>query len=347
MIELFQEIYRSLREGKQLILATIISHRGSTPRTSGAGMVVYGDGTISGTIGGGKVEGEVINAASRLFETKGAQLSFFNLKQTGQADDMDLVCGGEMQVLLELFSPRPEVLGMFRAINEQITRGQSFLWLGKVTETGAQYRVERAVHTVEGDWIGTLQAESGLQKRVSTFNPNQKEDAFFDIDNHPYLIESILSPKTVYLMGAGHVSKEIALLTKQVGFKTLVYDDRAEFANVKNFPGVDGVFVCNDFEKVFAEFNIPAGGYIVIVTRGHRCDKDVLAQALRSDAEYIGMIGSRNKRESLYRDLTEEGFDRTVLEQVHCPIGLPIRAESPAEIAVSVVAELIKYRAER
>jgi xanthine dehydrogenase accessory factor len=143
------------------------------------------------------------------------------------------------------------------------------------------------------------------------------------------------------------VSKEIARLTKQVGFRTLVFDDRADFASTERFPGADGIFVCSDFASVFDGLSVTPGSYIVIVTRGHRFDKEALAQALRTEAGYIGMIGSRKKRQSVYQELINEGFQQNELDQVHCPIGLSIDAETPAEIGVSIVAELIQHRANR
>lgn len=150
---------------------------------------------------------------------------------------------------------------------------------------------------------------------------------------------------TVYIMGGGHVSKELALLTKQVGFKTLVFDDREEFANKARFPDIEGVFICSDFSKVFEDFNITPGGYVVIVTRGHRFDKEVFASALKTNAEYIGMIGSRKKRQYTYQSLIAEGYQQSDLDRVYCPIGLSINAETPAEIGVSIVAQLVQHRA--
>jgi xanthine dehydrogenase accessory factor len=143
------------------------------------------------------------------------------------------------------------------------------------------------------------------------------------------------------------VSKEIALLTKQVGFRTLVFDDRKEFANPARFPGADGIFICKGFDSVFDDYRVVPESYIIIVTRGHRFDQEILAQALKTEAGYIGMIGSRRKKESVYQALLKEGFSQSDLDQVHCPIGLSIDAETPAEIGVSVVAQLIQHRAGR
>jgi xanthine dehydrogenase accessory factor len=143
------------------------------------------------------------------------------------------------------------------------------------------------------------------------------------------------------------VSREIAWLTNRLAFHTIVIDDRPEFANAERFPSADAVLVYPDYRHVFGDFDIDADSCIVIVTRGHRFDKQVLAQALESKAGYIGIIGSARKRNTIYQALISEGVDPDELERVHCPVGLAIDAETPAEIAVSIVAQLIQHRAHR
>ena len=346
MSELFEEIYQSLNNGGELALATIISHRGSTPRTSGSNMLVYPDGRISGTIGGGIVEGDVIKSALGLFATQDAVISSYSFSQTNSSD-MDLVCGGEMQVLIEHFAADRRNHEMFGLICNEIHNGRSFLWVGKVTSNGRQYQVERAVQTVDNRWLGPLQKENSLQEKLNSGSPGPGKTALVSVEKHQYVVSALQPPDTVYIIGGGHVSKEIAQLTRQVGFRTMVFDDRENFANPERFHGVDGVHICKDYADVFGGFSVTPSSCIVIVTRGHRFDKEVLAQSLRTEAGYIGMIGSRKKRASIYRDLLNDGFEQDELDRVHCPIGLSIDAETPAEIGVSIVAELIKHRANR
>jgi xanthine dehydrogenase accessory factor len=126
-----------------------------------------------------------------------------------------------------------------------------------------------------------------------------------------------------------------------------VLDDRAEFANFERFPEADTVRVLDDFEDGVDGLGIDADTYAVIVTRGHLYDRVVLGQVLKTEAAYIGMIGSRRKIDSIYRTLLKEGFTAADFQRVHAPIGLDIQAETPEEIAVSIVAELIQKRAQR
>jgi xanthine dehydrogenase accessory factor len=151
---------------------------------------------------------------------------------------------------------------------------------------------------------------------------------------------------TVYIFGAGHVSQKLALITGMVGFRTVIVDDRAEFASTARFPSADQVMVVPDYDHLFEKIKLDAESYLVIVTRGHLYDKTVLAQAVKQEVIYTGMIGSKRKKEAVFKALLEEGITSDQLERVHSPIGLSIGAESPEEIAVSIVAELIKTRSE-
>jgi xanthine dehydrogenase accessory factor len=122
-------------------------------------------------------------------------------------------------------------------------------------------------------------------------------------------------------------------------------DDRAEFANRQRYPEANTIKVLDNFDNCFPELG--TDDFVVIVTRGHQYDRDVLAQALKTKAGYIGMIGSKRKREAIYRSLLQEGFTELDLQRVYSPIGLDIGSDTPQEIGMSIVAELVKARAEK
>jgi len=166
-------------------------------------------------------------------------------------------------------------------------------------------------------------------------------------ENANVLIEPICNLGRLYIFGAGHVSQKLAELAKKIDFMVTVVDYRAEFANVERFPATDEIIVPNSFEGCFEELPIDKDSYIVIVTSGHMFDLTCLKQALSTDAYYIGMIGSRRKRNIVYENLKKDGFTIDDFNKVHNPIGLEIGAETPEEISVSIAAELIKVRRER
>ena len=157
-------------------------------------------------------------------------------------------------------------------------------------------------------------------------------------------IDPLMPFDILYLFGAGHVSTFVASLASMVGFRVLVIDDRKEFASKERFKEADKLIVL-PFSEVFEKINISSSSYIAIITRGHIHDLNVLREALKRSDGYIGMIGSKRKREKIYQALMDEGVSDEKLKQVYSPIGMDIDAETPEEIAVSIVAELIRVRA--
>lgn len=342
---MFHEIHQVLLDGHELAVATVIGEKGSTPRTSGSKMIVYRNGGISGTIGGGAVEGDVIQRAVGLFETRGAQIVSYDLSRNANVRGMDVICGGRMQILIEHVPAHEKNIELYNAAQEEINMSQSFFWIGKITDDRTPLTVEHAILNARNEYIGPPHAEQAM-RRLAASKAFIAAGCYFSRNrDHSYVIETIRPPHTLFLFGAGHVAKQIAALGQMVGFRIVVVDDRAEFANADRFPDADVILVRPGFTEVFNEFRPHPGDFVVIVTRGHRFDREVLDQALQTEAGYIGMIGSRRKREAIYRQLMNQGVCPSALEQIHCPIGLSIDAETPAEIAVSVVAQLIQQRA--
>jgi xanthine dehydrogenase accessory factor len=155
-------------------------------------------------------------------------------------------------------------------------------------------------------------------------------------------VEPILPQPVLYLFGGGHVSMAVAKSASAAGFCVGVIDDREAFANVERFPMA--LEIHTSYEDAFAKIHPNVASYLLIVTRGHKEDMRVLAWAVRTEARYIGMIGSKRKVLSVYKALENEGYRPEEFERVFAPMGLEIGALSPEEIAVSIVAELIAVR---
>ena len=165
-----------------------------------------------------------------------------------------------------------------------------------------------------------------------------------DKGSDKYIIEKITRSNKLYIIGAGHVGQKISEIMKILGFYVVVMDDRIEFANKDRFNTADEVMVLPSFDNLFEHFTVSDKDYVIIVTRGHAFDKEVLAQCLTSKAKYIGMIGSRRKKQLIYEQLLTEGYTEKELAEVYCPIGLSINADTPEEIAVSIAAEIIQIK---
>ena len=156
-------------------------------------------------------------------------------------------------------------------------------------------------------------------------------------------IEPVLPMPLLYIFGAGHVAIELFKTARNAGFDCIVTDDRETYANAERFPNALQI-LAKDFDEALAELTPSESSYIVIVTRGHRDDMRVLRWAVQTPARYIGMVGSKRKAITVFRELTREGLDPSLFDRVHSPIGLDIGAITPEEIAISVVAELIAMR---
>src|SRR5713101_8344982 len=195
-------------------------------------------------------------------------------------------------------------------------------------------------------WQAAREVMESEKPRTLTFNLNQ--DPKYDTGlvcggTLEIFVEPVLPPASLYIFGAGHVSVNLYKVAKDAGFDVTVADDREAYANRERFPEAKEV-IAEDFEQATARLAPNESSYIVIVTRGHRDDIRVLRWAVQTQARYIGMIGSKRKTISIFRELTKEGVPAQLFERVHAPVGLDIGAITPEEIAVAITAELIAVR---
>jgi xanthine dehydrogenase accessory factor len=195
-------------------------------------------------------------------------------------------------------------------------------------------------------WQAAREVMESEKPRTLTFDLNQdpKYDAGLVCGGTlEIFVEPILPPADLYIFGAGHVAASLYKIARISGFDVTIIDDREAYANRERFPDAQQVIV-EDFEKASAELTPSEFSYIVIVTRGHRDDMRILRWAVQTPARYIGMIGSKRKIITIFKDLQGEGLAASLFDRVHAPIGLDIGAITPEEIAVSITAELIAKR---
>jgi len=183
----------------------------------------------------------------------------------------------------------------------------------------------------------------GEPKLLSFDLTGKKEDGMICGGKADVYIEPILPLPALYIFGGGHISFSLARIAKMVGFRVVVIDDRKEYANPERFPEADQT-IADGYRNTFLQVVINEFSYIVIVTRAHAHDQTVLEWAITTNARYIGMIGSMKKIKTVFDNLVAKGTDKEKLERVHAPIGLDIKAETPEEIAVSIIAEIVKVR---
>jgi len=345
MTDILHQLLELLAHGESLVRATILTHEGSTPRSAGSRMLLAaanstelpgGVRIVAGTVGGGLVEARVMERGAQVLATGKRCVESFDL--TGElAAGADMICGGKLRVFLERVDPA--ALPVYRALAQELERGERGLLLTPVQ--AGQSTLLLADGSASGAAL-TPELEQQARARAADINA----PVVLCFEGTEYVLEPVAGASPLTILGAGHVARSTAQVAALAGFQVLVLDDRPEFANAERFPCAR-TRVLPDFSDTLKDVPCGPGAFLVIVTRGHVHDADVLAQALRTRAGYIGMIGSRRKRDAVYDRLRSQGFTDADLGRVHCPIGLEINAETPEEIAVSIVAELIACRAGR
>jgi xanthine dehydrogenase accessory factor len=330
-MSIYDVVASYLKEEKRGILATVVSKAGAAPRQEGAKMFVGEDKKSFGTIGGGRLEAEAVEKALKSMNTSEARLFHFRMDAKEVADE-GMLCGGNVDVLLEPVLDRHREV--YEGIRECEKKGIRSVLVTRFNKTPLQKSLIDRNGVVWGDSIGT--------EEMAELRDFWNENRVRLLDNDT-AVEPLLALSNLYIFGAGHVSQFLSKVAKMVDFNVTVIDDRAEFANRERFPEADNVII-DDFNKVFNYLDFSQEPYLVIVTRGHSHDALVLEKSIAQPTRYIGMIGSKRKIRMVLDHIRKKGVNKESLERVHAPIGIDINSETPQEIAISIVAQLIQVR---
>ena len=296
-------------------------------------------------LGGGLLEARAFEAAAQsLFMGTSSQIS---CDMSGFTPDSDMICGGGMDVLCEVLTPDKASLFAFAA--QALRSGVGGVWVVDVNREPPLRRLylDSLPENAAPATGSTLPPDASLDiAPVRTLLAQRKgRPGLVTTDACRIYIEPLAAPPVLLLCGGGHVSLEVARLAHVCGFIVDVVDDRPEFSNPQRFPMARRCHVLPDYENLVEACGIGRHHYVAVITRGHGFDRETLAQALTSHAQYIGMIGSKTKRDQIYAILRGQGVPDAELAAVCCPIGLTIEAETPQQIAVSIVAELLAVQA--
>ena len=326
------------RSGVPAALATISRRHGSLPMASDAKMLVTTDGRRWGTVGGGCVEADVTEQAL-LAIGQGAPVSVTHTLNADLAGDIGLSCGGTAEFFMEPVLTSPEAVALYAGVAAAISsRVPIVVYTAAKWEDGPRKAACGGLPT--GPHLPPMHAVGSLDRFPTIDDDNVT--TLFDRETDIF-VESIPRMPRVVIFGAGHVGLEIAKLASSVGFYTVVIDDREEFANTERLPWVQEV-IPEDFRSILDRFAFDEDDFVLATTRGHSFDAYIIQRTAASPARYVGMLGSKRKKAVIMKALAEAGVPQDALDRVVTPIGLDIRADTPAEIAVSVVAELVKVR---
>lgn len=306
---IFTTLLYEMEKHHDTVLCTIIADSGSTPRGKGAQMLVGDAGLLSGTIGGGAVEGGAIALGQTLLRERRSAVHEYKLRHN-DGEDIGMVCGGDVTVHLQ-----------FIAAGDPVWRELA----GSV--------LHRIALRQPGALVLALDGGAPALRDVP------------ETDSAHIALPLPIGERAI-LFGGGHCSLALCPLLTTVGFRVTVVDDRPELVTKERFPTADAV-ICCDLERVTETVSIGEEDYVVVMTNGHSHDFAVQEQVLRGKYAYIGVIGSRAKTASVNARLREAGISEAAIASVHTPIGTAIKAVTPEEIAVSIAGEMICVRATR
>ena len=329
MNTIISKLLTKMTLGHDTVLVTIVSETGSTPRGTGAQMVVGYNGWLAGTIGGGAVEKKAIEYGRELVVEKRSVLHEYQLRSES-SDNLDMACGGDVTVFFQYIA------------------ADDAAW-----RTVAERTLER-MNQVQGGWLVQRldgSAPTLLDEKCAVL-AGEPDAALVDlaIGTCALTEKSFAMPLPVgeraIIFGGGHCGLALAPVLKSIGFRVVVFDDREEYANQERFPGVDQV-ICGDYLRLNDYITFDENDYVVVMTTSHHHDFEVEEQALRHPLAYIGAMGSAQKTRAVNERLRACGIADEDLDRVYTPIGLNLGGHTPAEIAIAIAAEMIQVRSQK
>lgn len=329
MTTIFAKLAYELEKQHSVMLVTIMSQNGSTPRGTGAQMLVGASGHIIGTIGGGAVEQLSGQMAQKLLQEKTSGRHSFLLHQNA-SEDIGMVCGGDVSVWFQFIDAMDPAWPAFVAQLLSMLSSQQPGWFVQKLDGSMPALLNESGELVAG-WPAETLELGDTQACILT------ETCF---------AMPLQTREHAVLFGGGHCTQALVPILRHIGFRVTVMDNRPEFAVPELFPEAD-VVLCGDYLKIDDYLKLEASDYVVIMTSGHSHDLEIQAQVLQKPLAYVGVIGSRSKKAFVNERLKELGIPEEAIHLVHTPIGIHIKAVTPEEIAVSIAGEMIYERAIR
>jgi xanthine dehydrogenase accessory factor len=310
-------------EGVPVSLATVTSIVGSAPRELGAKLAVAADGRMAGSVSGGCVEGDVVEAALQVLANGSPQLRHYGISDE-MALEVGLMCGGEIDVFLEMVDGSPA--DILSALVDYVER---------------QVPVARVVAFDRGT-VGMVTADATVGDHVEVESAREALVAGTSRSSAGGFVDVINPPPRVWVVGAGHIAEHLVAFSERAGFAPIVVDPRRLFADQPRFGAVEVLPTWPD--RAFAERGLRPSDSVVVLSHDPKIDEPALCAALTAELAYVGAIGSRRARADRADRLAQAGVRPDQLARLHAPIGLDLGGQSPAEIALAIVAELVSVR---
>jgi xanthine dehydrogenase accessory factor len=346
---LYAKLVSLLLKNKSCVLATVTSATGSTPQKPGSSAIFGKNGVIAGTVGGGVVELAVTKIATQYIRAKKTGFFTFDLNHEiggGQGP----ICGGGMNIFIDA---NPAIhLPVFEALIKSTQKRMPGVLVTLFSGANKTAEISRKWLTKENMADELMLLPDLVIKSVREMLNNPVSDDFREIqlsepsgsERKIAFLETVVPPPLLLVAGAGHVGKAVTHIGNWLGFEVAVWDDRPEFATAKNLPEARQTF-SSDIALLKEKLAFGNDTFVVIVTRGHKNDAEVLKEFIHENVAYVGMMGSKRKIAQVRQMFLENGWATDEQwNRVHTPIGIEIGSVSVNEIAVSIAAELIAVR---
>lgn len=339
MRELLEQIETWIDNGQSVALATVIKTWGSSPRPVGAGMALTADGGMVGSISGGCVEGAVIDASLDVLKSGKTNQLHFGVADS-EAWEIGLACGGEIEVFVRVFSR-----SQLEVWKSAFQTGQAF-WSALLVDGADKLLGKELILLEDGNMLGDdfpLTQQQLIAKAVGEVKTRGKTSSqAIEADNLGELFLNRIQMKpTLIIVGGVHIAVPLVNLAEIVGFEVIVIDPRRLFGTEERFPGIKQV-LSEWPEKAFQKIQINESTAIVMLTHDPKIDDPALKIALSSRAFYIGALGSKKTHKKRVERLAADGVESEKLNLIHAPIGLNLGGRSPEEIALAIMAEIVK-----
>jgi xanthine dehydrogenase accessory factor len=348
MSELLEQFASVEASGRPAALATLVAAAGATPKKAGSTMWVAENGSILGSVTiGGCVDARVIENAERVIASGKPELLRMTLGDE-DAWELGLTCGGEVDVLVQRVDPGNAAdasVQAYAAAREAYEAGRASMVVSRLDDRGERLVIDEngAVSGTLGDALLDERAVDVARGRLASAQMSAVERVEHADGDVPIFFERLAPPETLVICGASHVAMSLAVFARELGMRTVIVDGRERMATKARFPTADEIHVGMPSE-ITEQLHLTRRSYVALLAHDYKYDLPVLRAVLRSDAGYVGMLGSRRRGETIRSMLREEGVSATELARLHSPIGLSIGAKSAAEIALAIAAEIVAVR---
>lgn len=336
MQEVINNIDSWLEEEKPIALATVVQTWGSAPRKAGAKMALTPDGGISGSVSGGCVEGAVFEEGTAALEAGTPKLLHYGVADE-TAWEVGLACGGIIEVFVEPLNTAVYTL-MHQLIENDEAGATITVIQGPDGLLGNHLAVSRS-----GEQVGTLGSDELDQKAIEAERPLTSSQRVQLTDDVEVFVDVIRPSPTLIMVGGVHIAVALAHMAKLLGYQTVVVDPRRAFGSDERFPHADNL-ITKWPKKAFAELKLTQETAVALLTHDPKIDDPALEIVLNQPVFYVGALGSNKTHAKRVARLKEMGFDEETIGRIHAPIGLDIGANNPEEIALAVMAEIVKAR---